>query len=62
MLSPEKLKKVRRIEPASVAALFQVLVCDRSLAGNAGLNAAGVQECLSLVSVVRRQVDVFASG
>jgi len=43
--------------PIPVAALFKVWVCDRSLAGIAGLNPAG-----GIVNVVCYQIEVSAKG
>jgi hypothetical protein len=62
MLSLAKWREVRWIEPTSVAAPSQALVCDLSLAGSAGLNAVGMHKCLPVVSVLCCQVEVFASG
>ena len=48
--------------PILVAEQSEVRVCGRSLAGIAGSNPAGRREVLSLVSVVRCQVEVYATG
>ena len=50
------------ILPIPVATLSKTWVCSRSLAGTAGSNTAGGLGCLSVVSVVRCQVEVSATG
>ena len=48
-------------KPIPVAARSKAWVCGRSLAGTAGSNPAGGMD-VCLVSVVRCQVEVFATG
>jgi hypothetical protein len=48
--------------PVPVAARSKAWVCGRSTAETVGSNPTGRYGCLSLVSVVCRQVDVSASG
>ena len=45
-----------------MAARSKAWVCDRSLAGTAGSNTAGVMDCLSNVSVVCIQVKATTAG
>ena len=49
-------------KPIPVAARSKAWVYGRSLTGIAGSNPAGGYGCLSMVSVVYRQVEVSASG
>ena len=48
--------------PIQVTERSKASVCGRSLAGIEGSNPAGVNGCLSVVSVVCCQVDVSATG
>ena len=50
------------LRPIQAAALSNVWVCDRSIAGVAGSNPAGRRGFLCLVSVVCFQVEVSALG
>jgi hypothetical protein len=49
-------------EPIPVAALYKAWVYGRSLAGIVGSNPTGGHGCLSVVSVVCCQVEVYATG
>jgi hypothetical protein len=56
------LRERRHLCPIPVNAQSKALVCGRLFAGIVGSNPAGSHGCLSLVSVLRCQVEVSASG